>query len=833
MKTSSKLIAIIAIMFISGAVLAQSSWNYISPKPGSKYINPENTIAFRHGEVLDITSIRSDRITVSSTSRGEISGNFILSKDQRTLIFYPDQAFDLKEKIQVCMDGGIRTISGIVLDAVDFHFEVKPHDNQLMLSKFYQNEYEKDIAGIFKQKNNGDNVTNALIGNRESANYPEGFPVPTIFEYDNPAPGYIFCTPRPFQIPDYDPYTVILDNYGIPVFYRQWPRRTNDFKTIVNNRLTLCDFNNQNTSVNKYLVMNSKFDFTDTLLMGNGYIIDQHDVIVLENGNHFLMAYDPQLVNMDTVYPGGDTAATVIGFVIQELDADHNVVFQWRSWDHFDILDANHTDFTAGRVDYVHGNAFEIDNDGNLMMSNRNMEEITKIDLVTGEIIWRLGLHAKNNMFTFTNDTVGFSWQHDIRRLDNGNITVYDNGNYHTPKFSQALEYQIDEDNYTAELVWNYIHDPVVYGRATGAHRELANGNKFICWGLTWTINYSEVTPDKSLAWELHWPENIWDYRAFKFDWSSDFLTTNVDNIDYGEYTGYVPWPRIFTITNNSDRDIQITSTHNHWDSYYVSTDLPLDIAAGATVEMTVNLSPTMQGQIDDVLTLNYDSFYSDTLHQRISTQISLTGYVPDDLAPEVTLEPADGSKLVPQDAIVTITFNEPVVKTNGDALKTSDLDGLITFRLDGDSTNAVPYNASIDVWKTKITILPDTLYPDQNYFLKVAGNMLSDKAGNIITDATESRFTTGEEFGIQEDIIDNIALYPNPTSGKFHVELTKYKPEYINVVDISGRSIFTLDQPDDSRIEIDLTDQASGIYFIEFKFESITEPVSMKVIKQ
>ena len=69
MKTASKLFLIIAIMFLSAAVVAQSSWNYISPKPGSKYINPENTIAFRHGEVLDITSIRSDRITVNSSTR--------------------------------------------------------------------------------------------------------------------------------------------------------------------------------------------------------------------------------------------------------------------------------------------------------------------------------------------------------------------------------------------------------------------------------------------------------------------------------------------------------------------------------------------------------------------------------------------------------------------------------------------------------------------------------------------------------------------------------------------------------------------------------------------
>ena len=104
MKPSAKLISIAIFMFISGAIMAQTSWNYISPMPGSKYINPENAIAFRHGDVLDLSSVRSTVITVNSVKRGEISGNFILSKDMRTLIFYPDQDFDLKDQIHVSLE---------------------------------------------------------------------------------------------------------------------------------------------------------------------------------------------------------------------------------------------------------------------------------------------------------------------------------------------------------------------------------------------------------------------------------------------------------------------------------------------------------------------------------------------------------------------------------------------------------------------------------------------------------------------------------------------------------------------------------------------------------
>ena len=67
----------IAAMLLSTSMLAQTTWNYISPMPGSKYINPENAIAFRHGDVLEISSVRSNAITVTCSGRGEIGGSFI------------------------------------------------------------------------------------------------------------------------------------------------------------------------------------------------------------------------------------------------------------------------------------------------------------------------------------------------------------------------------------------------------------------------------------------------------------------------------------------------------------------------------------------------------------------------------------------------------------------------------------------------------------------------------------------------------------------------------------------------------------------------------------
>ena len=835
MKKFTLLASLLIIFCLSGQMTFGQSksvekFKYISPKPGSKFVNPENNIAFRYGDILDASSVKNSLISLKGSLSGKISGKVKLSKDARTLIFIPDNPYQYKETITVCLLPGIATNTGLSLEGITFSFKVAEQDNTTLLKAFYKREMELDNSNNVSSSSDQTYPSNDYKGSDE---YPEGLPIAKITEFDNPAPGYIFCTPRPWQNAPYDPYMMILDNYGTPVFYRQGIRRANDFKPVVNNQLVYCDFDNNNTAINKYLVMDSWFNVIDTLLMGNGYTIDQHDILMRENGNHFLMAYDPQLVGMDTVVPGGNPEATVVGFIIQELDADHNVIFQWRSWDHFEITDANHKDFTDDKIDYVHGNAFELDYDNTLMMSCRDMEEITKIDLNTGEIIWRFGLHSQNNMFTFTNDTIGFSWQHDIRRLDNGNITVYDNGVYHTPKFSQAVEYEIDEENFTAELVWNYIHDPVVFGRATGTNRRLPNNNAFICWGLTWPINYSEVTHDGSLAWELHWPENVWEYRAFKFDWVTDYFETSIDTIDFGEYDDYVSWPYIIVLSNNNDEDIDITSTLLHTTSYSVITPMPLTIPAGGTANLLIYFFPTQEGQIDDVLTIRSESMFADTLSQMIARQVFLTGYVPDDQAPEALIIPSDGMTDVPQEQVLSINFNESVVRADGSTLKTDEISEIIEFKETDASGEDVGYTAFIDAWKKVITITPDSLKPLQTYYLELKTNTVADNSGNVLTEAVTSTFTTEEEQGIIELSAENFAkVYPNPNNGLVTIEFQNTDAKDIKVYDIKGTVVYAISKVQQSIMELDLQGLPNGVYIIKIQNLVNNKVIDLKTLK-
>jgi hypothetical protein len=209
------------------------------------------------------------------------------------------------------------------------------------------------------------------------------------------------------------------------------------------------------------------------------------------DGHTFLIAYDIQTIDL-TAY-GGVPDAEVTGLIIQELDANEDVVFEWRSWDHFQFTDANsHTSLTNSVVDYVHGNSVCRDVDGNVLISCRNMDEVTKINHANGNIMWRMG--GENNQFTFVNDNITqhFSQQHDVRRIANGHITLFNNGNHLAVQVSSAKEYAVDEVNKIATLIWYYEHPDVgsakVYGRATGNMQRLPNGNTMINWGTIWWI---------------------------------------------------------------------------------------------------------------------------------------------------------------------------------------------------------------------------------------------------------------------------------------------------------------------------------------------------------
>jgi hypothetical protein len=294
-----------------------------------------------------------------------------------------------------------------------------------------------------------------------------------------------------------------------------------DFKVNYNNKISYFD-----RSSDGWFIMDSLQNEVDSVYCINGYTADNHDFLALANGNYVLFAYDQQPYAMDTVVVGGDPNAIVEGLIIQELDANHNLVFEWKSWDHFHVTDNTYlSPWTSTNLAFIHANAIDIDFDGHFLVSCRGLDEITKIHRTTGEIIWRWG--GTQTDITFVND-YPFTHQHSIRSLGNNRYLLYDNGNYSAQytgagNISRAVEYELDTNLMEATKVWEFVHPDSLYTPSIGGVQRLPNGNTLIDFGNLQWLNIgsivTEVDTNNQIVFQLEYANGGNLYRAQKFDW--------------------------------------------------------------------------------------------------------------------------------------------------------------------------------------------------------------------------------------------------------------------------------------------------------------------------
>lgn len=258
---------------------------------------------------------------------------------------------------------------------------------------------------------------------------------------------------------------------------------------------------------------------------------DFHEFIKLSNG-HYLMLYVEEFTkDMSKIVLGGKVDATIISDVLIESDPTGKIYWEWHAKDRLNVTDvADEIDLYQNTIDFSHANSFCEDAAGNIYVSFRHLDAITKIKKSTGEIMWSFGgSKSKRNQFAIMNDEVngfkGFSHQHSVSVLPNGNLLIFDNGNLKPNTYSRAVEYQIDEIGKTATKVWEYVSSPLTYAVALGSAYRLPNGNTLINWA---TGRITEVTPSGGIALELSSTAGKTVYRAYKTLLHMNAVTRNI-----------------------------------------------------------------------------------------------------------------------------------------------------------------------------------------------------------------------------------------------------------------------------------------------------------------
>lgn len=316
---------------------------------------------------------------------------------------------------------------------------------------------------------------------------------------------------------------MIMDNNGLPVWYSRG--RMYDFKIQKNGMITWCLSDDTG-----FPAFDQNFNYLKTYLTTNGYLTDGHELKIQPDGTYFMIGYQNSIVDMTKYVTNGYPNSIVRETVVQEFTAAGDLILQWRAWDNYNISDEN------GNTDFPHMNGIDIDEDGNILVSARHLSEVTKIDHNSGDIIWRLS--GARSSFTFTNDSFnGTSFQHNISALGNGHYMVFDNGNYHTPLISRAVEYQLDLTNMIATLVWQYRDTPDAYTYWLGNAQRLPSGNTLINFVRPYYPKAIEVDTNGVKHFELSMVPGSDAYRAFRLPWNGVvavpylILEPQVDNL--------------------------------------------------------------------------------------------------------------------------------------------------------------------------------------------------------------------------------------------------------------------------------------------------------------
>ncbi len=611
-KPNVRRILLIIICFLFYSAISQNLPDivYTSPKDGSLYNSPSCKVIIRFKEVIEQQQFENTRLTILSNDIDTVSGAYNIIDNGLAVIFTPYNGL-LNDKVYSAL-----------LTCNNENGETKSlHQFSFRITKKIIEGYRQQKPTHLIPSNNGDRLKANRFRNEN--NLPDDFPAIIMTHKDNPNPGNYFISARQGgnTYPGHN-YTIILDTCGIPIFFHKLNNRGSDFRLQPNGYLT-----HYPGDLSYYVQYDSSYNQNNEYTAATGFTTDMHELVIKEDSSYWLLSKQLHLIDMSTIVPGGNPNATVEENLIQHLDRWGNLLWQWNSLDHIPITDCdqNFVDLTSFYIDYIHINAIDFDYDGNILISSRHLNEITKINISNGDIIWRMGGIA--NEFTFINDPDGFYGQHSIRYHGDSVYTLFDNGNWHNPPRSRGVEYIIDQQAKTAVLMKEFVPgDSPLFAPEMGHLQKTDDRSVILGWaaniaGLVLT-DFDELG-NKRIEFHNYDTACI-SYRAYKFPWKTNAFYFNSDTLVIVSQTFDTSYNTI-ELYNNSNADLLLSGFQTCSDVFFVHDAFPITVPPFGNHQLIVGLSSVNQGYFTDVLTI-YSQTQSDSV--RIAAQTRLIGDV-------------------------------------------------------------------------------------------------------------------------------------------------------------------------------------------------------------
>jgi hypothetical protein len=292
-------------------------------------------------------------------------------------------------------------------------------------------------------------------------------------------------------------YGIVIDNTGRVAWYRRFQNGPGlNFVAQPNGRYVARPATPDPTDVEPWVELDPLGNITRLLGCAPGLQPRLHDLIVQPDGSYWIMCDETRTLDLSGV--GGVAGARVTGTAVQHMSGDGRVLFHWSPFDHFALTDLDESERAGANVNWTHGNALDFDADGNVIVSFRNLGEITKIDTRSGAVIWRMG--GRRNQFTFLDSPApAFSRQHGARVLGRDGLLLLDNSG--DPQESMAERYIVSESGRTARLTQSYRSNPGVITPIGGSVQSLPGGRTLVSFGTAGRVE--EYDDAGSLKWRI------------------------------------------------------------------------------------------------------------------------------------------------------------------------------------------------------------------------------------------------------------------------------------------------------------------------------------------
>lgn len=202
------------------------------------------------------------------------------------------------------------------------------------------------------------------------------------------------------------------------------------------------------------------------------YMLDgiHHDAVEMENGNFLVAVNNPDgKTKEDTICEIDRSTGEIVR--VWDLNSYFNVPNTDASGEH--TADVN---YGSSAEDWFHNNSLDYrQSDHSVIISGRHQDAVIKLNLETGTLDWILS--DPNDLWTEEQrgkllQPVGenFEWQygqHCAKWLPNGDIFIFDNGNFRsktaegttdaaTQGYSRAAIYRVNEQEGTVQQIWEF-----------------------------------------------------------------------------------------------------------------------------------------------------------------------------------------------------------------------------------------------------------------------------------------------------------------------------------------------------------------------------------------